>query len=235
MSRLSSTLRLDARLQSRYRVYLIVLAATFGVALALRSVVTPEDLRYFMPVLFLSGVNVTTVFLVGVLLLLERGEGTLNVVMVSPLRPTEYLASKLITLTLLALVESAIFAGIAYGLGFSFGWLVLSVVMRASMGVGVGVAIGVRYGSITRFLLPGALASLAFDLPNIWYLGFWPNKLFFLWPTMPPLLFAKAAFYPVEPLQLVYALAYGSLVVAATLLWASRAINRFVVRGEFAA
>ena len=222
-------------LQARYKVYLIVVGATFGLALALRALVTPEQLHFFMPVLVMYGVSLTTVFLVGVLLLLERGEGTLNVVMVSPLRPTEYLASKLITLTTLALVESAIMAGVAYGLGFSFGWLVLAVVMRASMGVGVGVAVGVRYGSITRFLLPAIVASLAFDLPNIWYLELWPSPLFYLWPSMPPLLLAKTAFYPVEPLQLVYALAYGSLVVAATLLWASRAINRFVVRGEFAA
>ena len=220
-------------LQARYKVYLIVVGATFGLALALRALVTPEQLHFFMPVLVMYGVSLTTVFLVGVLLLLERGEGTLNVVMVSPLRPTEYLASKLITLTTLALVESAIMAGVAYGLGFSFGWLVLAVVMRASMGVGVGVAVGVRYGSITRFLLPAIVASLAFDLPNIWYLELWPSPLFYLWPSMPPLLLAKTAFFPVDPLQLVYAFAYGTLIVGAALFWASRAIDRFVVRGEF--
>ena len=220
-------------LQARYKVYLIVVGATFGLALALRALVTPEQLHFFMPVLVMYGVSLTTVFLVGVLLLLERGEGTLNVVMVSPLRPTEYLASKLITLTTLALVESAIMAGVAYGLGFSFGWLVLAVVMRASMGVGVGVAVGVRYGSITQFLLPGILASLAFDLPTIWYFELWPSPLFYLWPSMPPLLLAKTAFLPVDPLQLVYAFAYGTLIVGAALFWASRAIDRFVVRGEF--
>ncbi len=234
MSRLSSTLRLDSQLQARYKVYLIVLGATFGLALAIRAVVTPEQLEFFMPVLVLYGVSLTTVFLVGVLLLLERGEGTLNVVMVSPLRPSEYLASKLITLAALALVESAVMAVVACGLGFSFGWFVLAVVMRASMGVGVGVAVGVRYGSITRFLLPGILASLAFDLPNFWYFELWPTSLFYLWPSMPSLLLAKSAFLPVESLQLVYAFVYGTLAVGAALFWASRSIDRFVVRGEFA-
>ncbi len=234
MSRLSSTLRLDSLLQARYKVYLIVLGSAVGLGLAMRAVVTPEQLTFFMPVLIMYGVSLSTVFLVGVLLLLERGEGTLSVVMVSPLRPNEYLASKLITLAALALVESAIFAGIAYGLGFSFGWLVLAVVMRASMGVGVGVAIGVRYRSITHFLLPGIFASLAFDFPNIWYFELWPTPLFYLWPSMPPLLLAKTAFLPVETFQLVYAFGYGALVVGAALFWASRSIDRFVVRGEFA-
>lgn len=233
MSRLASTLRLDATLQVRHRVYLIVLGATLGLALAIRSVVTPEQLEFFMPVLAMYGVSLTTVFLVGVLLLLERSEGTLSVVMVSPLRPSEYLASKLITLAGLALVESTIVAVVAYGLGWSFGWFVLAVVMRASMGVGVGVAVGVRYSSITRFLFPGILASLAFDFPNFWYFEIWPTSLFYLWPSMPPLLLAKSAFFAVEPLQLVYAFVYGPLVVGAALFWASRSIDRFVVRGEF--
>ena len=232
MSRLSSTLRLDSQLQARNKVYVIVLGATFGLALAIRAVVTPEQLHFFMPVLVMYGVSLTTVFLVGVLLLLERGEGTLDVVMVSPLRPSEYLASKLITLAALALVESVIVAVVAYGLGFSFGWLVLAIVMRASMGVGVGVAVGVRYRSITHFLLPGIFASLVFDIPLFWYFGLWPSSLFYLWPSMPPLLLAKTAFFPVEPLQLVYAFVYGTLVVGAALFWASRSIDRFVVRGE---
>ena len=232
MSRLSNTLRLDSMLQARHKVYLIVLGATFGLSLTLRAVITPEQLEFFMPVLVMYGVSLTTVFLVGVLLLLERGEGTLDVVMVSPLRPSEYLASKLITLATLALVESVIVALVAYGLGFSFGWLVLAIVMRASMGVGVGVAVGVRYRSITHFLLPGIFASLVFDIPLFWYFGLWPSSLFYLWPSMPPLLLAKTAFFPVEPLQLVYAFVYGTLVVGAALFWASRSIDRFVVRGE---
>ena len=234
MSRLSNTVRLDSLLQARYKVYVIVVGTAFGLGLGLRAVITPEQLNFFMPVMIMYGVSLSTVFLVGVLLLLERGEGTLDVVMVSPLRPSEYLASKLITLAALALVESAVMASVAYGFGFSFGWFVLAVVMRASMGVGVGVAVGVRYGSITHFLLPGILASFAFDIPNIWYFELWPSPLFYLWPSMPPLLLAKTAFLPVEPLQLVYAFIYGTLVVGAALFWASRSIDRFVVRGEFA-
>ena len=235
MSRLTSTLRLDAQLQARNKVYLIIGVAAFAFAFVFDALLTPDQLQFFMPVLIMYGVSMTTVFLVGVLLLIERSQGTLSVVMVSPLRPAEYLASKLITLTVLALVESAIMAVVAYGLGFSFAWFVLAVVMRASMGVAVGVAVGVRFRSITRFLVPAIGLSLAFDLPNIWYFELWPSPLFYLWPSMPPLLLAKAAFVEVEPLQLVYALLYGALVVGAALIWASRSIDRFVVRGELAA
>ena len=221
MSRLASTLRLDSTLQARYQVYWVVVGAAAALGAALRSVVTADQLNFFMPVAVLYGVSLTTVFLVGVLLLLERADGTLDVLMVSPLRPHEYLGSKLITL-----------AALAYGLGFSFGWLIVAVTMRAAMGVAVGVAIGVRYRSITHFLLPGIGASFLFDLPNIWYFELWPTSLFYVWPSMPPLLLAKNAFFPVDTLQTVYAFLYGALVVAVALWWAKRSIDRFVVRGE---
>jgi fluoroquinolone transport system permease protein len=225
-------MQLDARLQARNKVYVIIAVAALGLAFALRALFTPDQLHFFMPLVALSGVTLTTFFLVGVLLLLERGEGTLDVVLVSPLRPVEYLASKLLTVTALALVESTLIVGIAYGLGFSLPWLVLAVLLRAGLVAAVGVAVGVRYRSITQFLFPAVALSVAFDLPVLWYLELWPSPLFYLWPTLPSLLLAKAAFLPVGPLQLIYAGVYGVLAVAAAVFWASRALDRFVVRGE---
>ena len=90
MSRLSATLRLDAQLQARNNVYAIVGIAALGLAGALRALFTPEQLHFFMPLVALSGVGLTSFFLVAVLILLERGEGTLDVVLVSPLYSYAY-------------------------------------------------------------------------------------------------------------------------------------------------
>ncbi len=233
MSRLSATVRLDAQIQARNNVYLIIAVAACGLAFALRALFTPEQLHFFMPLIALSGVGITAFILVGVLLMLERGEGTLDVVLVSPLRPSEYLASKLLTVTVLALVEGTVIVGIAYGLGFSIPWLILAVLLRAGLVAAVGVAVAVRCRSITDFLLPMIGLSMVFDLPIIWYLEIWPNSLFYLLPTMPSLILAKAAFMPVDRLELLYACAYGALAVGAGVFWATRALDRFVVRGEF--
>ncbi len=232
MSRLSATLKLDARLQARNSVYPIIAFVALILATALRSLFTPEQLHFFMPLVALSGVSVTALILVGVLLMLERGEGTLDVVLVSPLRPAEYLASKLMTVTALALVEGTFIAGVAYGPDFSIPWLMLAVLLRAGLVAAAGVAVAVRCRSITDFLLPLIGLSIVFDLPILWYLEVWPSSLFYLLPTMPSLILAKAAFRPVAPLELLYACAYGTLAVGAAVFWATRSLDRFVVRGE---
>ena len=234
MSRLVATLQLDARLQARNRVYLIVGIAAGALALGLRALFTPEQLRFFMPLVALSGVGITTLFLVGVLLLLERGEGTLDVVLVSPLRPSEYLASKLLTVSALALAESVLLTLLAYGSDLSFPWLALAVLLRAGLVGALGVALGVRYREITDFLLPAIGLTLLLDLPVFFYLELWSSPVFYLWPTLPSLLLAKAAFLPVEPFELVYAGLYGGLAVLAALRWAFASLQRFVVRGELA-
>jgi fluoroquinolone transport system permease protein len=156
VSRLAATLRLDARLQARNRVYLIIAVAALALALPLRALFSPGQLHFFMPLVALSGVGITTFFLVGILLMLERGEGTLDVVLVSPLRPVEYLASKLLTVIGAALVEAALLTGVAYGPGFSLPRLALAVLLRAGLVGAAGVILGVRYRSITDFLLPAA-------------------------------------------------------------------------------
>lgn len=231
-ARLRATLALDARLQARSQIQVIVIVAALLLAGALRALFTAEQLRFFMPLIALSGVSLTTAFVVGVLVLLERSEGTLDVVRVSPLRPGEYLASKLATLVALALVEGALVTVVAFGTGFAAPWLVLGVLLRAGLGAAAGLAVGVRYDSITRLLMPVIGLALAFDLPVLWYLGFVPGALAYPWPSTPSLILAKAAFYPVTPLELGYALVYGTVAVAVAVLAARRAFDRFVVRGE---
>ena len=143
-----------------------------------------------------------------------------------------HVPAKILTVTALALVEGICIAGVAYGLGFSVPWLMLAVLLRAGLVAAVGVAVAVRYRSITDFLPPVMGLTLAFDLPILWYLGLWPSPIFYIWPTLPSLILAKAAFMPVDPLQLVYACVYGALAFGVAAFWAARAIDRFVVRGE---
>jgi hypothetical protein len=62
-------------------------------------------------------------FFMAGLVLLEKGEGTLEAQVVTPLRTGEYLASKVITLTVLSLLESVLLVLLAVGLDIN--WLAL--------------------------------------------------------------------------------------------------------------
>ena len=197
MSRLSATMRLDTRLQARNKIYAVVGGVSVALALALRALFDPGQLEYFMPLISLGGVHATTFFVVAMIIMLEREEGMLSVVLVSPLRTSEYLGSKIATLTALALAESLVIAAVAYGAGLAVPWLVLAVLHRAALGVALGVAVGVRFASIMRFLVPGIATMIVLDLPLLWYFGIVDSSLLLLLPTAPSIVLGKAAFLSV--------------------------------------
>ena len=60
----------------------------------------------WVPALLAVNLQITTFFFVAGLMLLERDEGTLTALAVSPFSPAAYLATRTITLTALAAVET---------------------------------------------------------------------------------------------------------------------------------
>ena len=114
MSRLAATLLCDVRLQYRNGFYW---AVAFLVA-ALLIVITriPElDWRPVLPPLVLGNLVTATFFFMAGLVLLEKKEGTLEAQIVTPLTATDYLTSKIATLTALSIAEHVLLALITVG------------------------------------------------------------------------------------------------------------------------
>ena len=114
MTRLAATLAADVRVQFRNGFYLATAFVVTCSVVGLRWL--PTDVAaLLLPVVVLENIVVNTFYFVSALLLLERGEGTLAAQSVTPLRADEYLASKVLTLTALSLVESLLIAAAVTG------------------------------------------------------------------------------------------------------------------------
>ncbi len=111
MNRLLSAMKTDVTVQLRNNLYSIGIGVGILVAVALSQLARPDQLFLAVPTLMLLVIGGTTLLYVAGMILFEKDEGTLNMVIVSPLRTWEYLASKIITLTALATLESAIMVG----------------------------------------------------------------------------------------------------------------------------
>jgi fluoroquinolone transport system permease protein len=226
--RLAATLRLDARLQLRNGFYF---AAGFVVLIvsAILTQLPPLDWGYLMPALVQNNLLISTFYFMGGLVLLERGEGTLESQIVTPLRTREYLLSKVITLTALALVENLIILIVAQGLAFSPFWWCLGSVCAGALYSLLGFVTVARYDSINEYLFPSFLVAIVLALPLLDYFGIVSSPLFYLHPVQALLLLLRAAFVPLELWQLGYAVAYSSFWIALAYLWCERTFRRFVV------
>jgi fluoroquinolone transport system permease protein len=226
-----ATIRCDIRLQTRNGFYYAAGFVAFFWMLML-SQVPAAYLAWLIPVFVLSNLLINTFYFIAGLVLLEKGEGTLLAQSVTPLRSWEYLAAKVITLTLLSLLENMLIVGVGYGLAFDLLPLLAGIVLAAAIFVLTGFIVVSRYDSINEYLFPSFLYTLAFIPPFLDYLGLWQSRLVYLHPVQAPLLLAKAAFGPIATWQWLYGLLYAALWLGLLFGWSRRAFARFVMTAE---
>jgi fluoroquinolone transport system permease protein len=231
VTRLLSTIRCDVRLQFRNgfyyaTVFILVFWAVFV------KLLPAVNWGLVMPALMLGNLLVTTFYFVGGLVLLEKAEGTLEAQVVTPLHTWEYLASKVLTLTVLALIESIVFVLIAIGPNFSAFPLVVGGVSACVIYTLLGFVAVARYDSISDYLFPSCLVLVVLSVPFVPLSGLADGPLFYIHPLQPPLSLIKAAFMPVPRWQLIYGVACSAVWFVPCFIWALRAFDRFVIARE---
>jgi fluoroquinolone transport system permease protein len=231
MKRLLSTVRYEFRLQYRNGFYYA--AAFVAVLLVIGLLQIPAQSRaLILPVLVMQNLMINTFYFTGGLVLLEKGQGTLEAQVVTPLRTWEYLAAKVVTLSILSLFESTVIVLLGYGFGFRWLPLAAGILLMAAIMTLFGFIVVARYDSINEYLMPSVLYLFVFTIPILDYFQVMESWLFYLHPLQGPVLLLKAAFEPVQYWQMIYGVLYAGLWVALVYLWSKRSFYQFIVRKE---
>ena len=228
MKRLKTAVLWEMRLQFRQGFYYA--AAFIAVLMTIVLWQFPQaELPTILPLFVLGNMTIGTFYFMAGLVLLEKGDGVLEGLIVSPLRQGEYLAAKMISLTLLTLVENVGIVTAVYGLNANLLLLVLGVGLMASFNVLCGFIAVARYDSINSFLMPSILITLTLSVPLVDYLGFWRSPLLYLHPVQAMLLLLKGAFAPIAVWQMVYGVLYAALWIGLLFRISERIFYRFIV------
>lgn len=224
MTRVAATLGADVRIQFRNGFYL---ATAFVVAcsVVLLRWLPPEIAALLLPVVVLENIVVNTFYFVSALLLLERDEGTFAAQSVTPLRADEYLASKVLTLTALSLVEGLLIAAAVAGLDGRLVMMSIGIALAAVLFCLSGVALIVNYKSINEFILPSVLYTAVLSLPVLGYFGVGAQEWYLPHPIQGPLALIRAPTAS-PPGGLAYAIGYPLLWIVPVSLWSRRSLRR---------
>ena len=231
LRRLAAAMAGDIRLQYRNGFY--AAAAFVAVVLVLMIRWVPREyLGWLMPALVLTNMQVNTFYFLGGLVLLEKGEGSLEALVVTPLRRGEYLASKVLTLALLSLVEALAIVLLTHGPRFDPWAFAAGIALSAALFCLYGFLVVARYDSINEYLFPSMVYTAVLPLPLLDYFEVWETPLVYLHPIQAPLVLLEAAFRPVSAWEVAYGILYGGLWVAVMGVLAARAFGRFIVARE---
>jgi fluoroquinolone transport system permease protein len=122
-------------------------------------------------------------FFIGGVMLLERGEGTLTAGFSSPLRIDEWIAAKLGSLTLLAVIASLAIALPLDGVAVRPLWLLIAVIPTSTCFVLIGIVAGTRFTTVNRYMIGGGLLTTPLMLPMLAPLGLLDSPVFSLLPS----------------------------------------------------
>ncbi|HEX9653498.1 MAG TPA: ABC transporter permease [bacterium] len=210
MTRLLATVRCDMRLQFRNGFYYAAAFVAVVVVFLLRWLPN-SNFSSWLPALVFSNLLVNNFYFMGGLVLLEKEQGTLEAQIVTPLRVGEYLASKIITLSALSLVENFLIVVSSVGFAFQLLPFVFGIAATSVHYALCGFIVVVRYDSINEYLLPSVVYTSLLQLPLLHYFSLWSTPAFYLHPLQAPLILLKAAFIPLSGWALVYGWLYSAV------------------------
>lgn len=237
MTRLLSAMKMDVTIQVRNKLYIIGIVAGALVAGALALLFNPDQLYLGVPTLMILVAGGSTLLYVAGLIIFERDEGTLSAVIVSPLRTSEYLWSKVITLTALATLESIIMVGGAM-LILSRNSVVavpnIPIILAGMVSMGIiytlmGIVLVVRYDKITDFLMPMAAIALPLQLPFLHFMDMVVNPLFLIIPSSASTMLIRGAYIPLTTGEWLYAIGYTAAQIIILAAWAYRAFHTHII------
>lgn len=230
-----TTLQNDMRVQWRSQLYIIGIVAALITGGVLTLVTSEQNLFRAFPTAIILIVGGSTLLYVAGMILFEKDEGTLNALVVSPLKPTQYLLSKLVSLTLLATLEALVMLTMTYvflgtlptvsGLFF----FVVGTVLTGVIYTLVGMILIVRYQQLTDFLVPVLGIAIFLQLPVGYFLGVIEHWGLLLIPTSAPALLIRGGFHTIPMGHWLFALLYPLVIIALLGAWAHKAFHTHII------
>jgi fluoroquinolone transport system permease protein len=229
MTRLSFTLWREALVQARAGFYAV--GGFMAILWAALFTLLPDDvaLDVLLPGFVAMNLIVTTFYFGAALLLLERAEGSLAALAVTPLLADEALLARSLSLALLAAAETLIVIILAAGFDYDVLPLLAGMLALGCLYTLLGWALAARYTGINDFLPPSVLAVTLLMLPLADHFGIFPTVLVYAHPVQPSLTLLRIAFEGGSAGEALYGL-IGSVVWLGAAWWLARRAYVSVLR-----
>ena len=233
MTQLRTMVKWEFILQSRYRIIHLSIASVILYYLALQAVPFINTGPFRTMFLFFDPVTIGIVF-VGVLVLFEKTENTLQALTVTPMETRNYFLAKIISLTALTVVSALLFVFLVHGFAFNYLYMFLGIILTSVFLILLGFVLVSRCNSLNEYLLTMAFSFIVLLIPPLLYtLGLFESAIFYLWPSQASFLLLEGVFVEgaVSLLEAVYAVAYLAFWTVLCYCLAKRAFYKHIIMG----
>ncbi len=191
--RLLHAIRADIRFQIKQGFYLVYVIITL-MYLVILSFLPHDLLPVVLPLVVFSDPSVLGLFFIGGIILLEKVQGILTVVVVSPLRTSEYILSKVISLAILAVLAAFVISFFSSYKEINWLLLFLATILTSGIFTMSGIMINAGCETVNQYMLKTIPYMLLFVLPCFSLIGFPYSWLFTVVPSVAALRLMMGAY-----------------------------------------
>lgn len=228
MQKLLNALKWDFLLLFRYKLIFVATVLAIAYVLVLHFIKQFEIDELVILLIFSDPVMLGFMF-VGVMILFEKGENTLQAIVVNPLKNWQYLWSKGLSLTLIALPFSIIMAYAGYVGEIQLIYLSISVVLTSLIFVFLGVAGAVRVKTFNQFILVIPMFLIPLCIPILDLFGVLSGKWMYLIPTHASIILMKASVQNIPLIEIIYAVPFLIISLIASYIFALRSFTKHII------
>lgn len=233
MNNLKNLLKWEFVLLYRYKLIHITFLSILLYIVSMK--ITPTDFiteGNMLPILLFFDPAVIGIMFVGALVLFEKGENTLQSLVVTPMKIWEYLSSKIISLTILAAISALLFVILATNsFDFNYFYLFVGIILTSVFLILVGFLMVARLNSINEYLLMMMLSFIGLTLPPLLHInGLYENVIFYLWPTQASFILFKGVFTGIELWEAIYGIVYLLVWIVICFIIAKKAFYKHIVQ-----
>jgi len=228
MTRIFNNIKFDIASQIRNGIYFVYLIISIIYAILIRMAPLPKREIISIIVLF-SDPSMLGFFFIGGIVLLEKLNKTLENIFVTPLRVSEYIISKIVSLSLVSIASSIFIEVFSHGLSFKFMYLFLGILLSSILFTLLGLILAVKVNTLNEYIWISPFYVIILFIPLLEYFGIYKTPLFYLIPGKAALIIIEAAFRHVELWQLVYAFIVLSLSIILAYIWAYKSFYKHII------
>lgn len=211
----------DIRFQIKQGFYLVYVIIT-AMYLIIMSFLPNDILAVALPLVVFSDPSVLGLFFIGGIILMEKGQGVLMVLVVSPLRSWEYILSKVISLAIVSVLAALAITWFSYYPTVNWWLLLVATILTSGIFTLLGIMINAGCNTVNQYMLKTIPYMLLFILPCFALLGFPYSEFFVIIPSVAALKLMLGAFHGISGFEIaalaiyLFAINYILLKLAVT-------------------
>ncbi|MEM1324343.1 MAG: hypothetical protein AAGI23_00235 [Bacteroidota bacterium] len=229
MNQLLHLLKFDLKLLQKYQVVLISIIVTAVYVGVFKGLSNLGNVDQLLILLIFNDPALLGFLFVGVLILFEKSEHTLQALSVTPIKLHNYLLSKTIVLTIIGVL--CCYAMVIATRGTDVHWLsfTLASLFATFIFSMFGFIAVADQNNFNKYILKATGIILGLALPFLGYFEVLPNWLFWVFPTWAPIQLYDLSFQAAPSWSAVALLSSTCLVWSVvTYLWAYRLIQKYI-------